>query len=324
MTGDRKLKRRELLAAVGGIAIFAPLTARGQQRKAPLIGVLVPANPDTFRIPFEEGLRDLGYVAGRTIELDFRSADGSPDRLARLAAELVQRKVDILVGFQTPAVHALKEATRDIPIVMSAGDPVGTGVVASLARPGANITGFSSTTAEIGEKTIELMRELIPSLRRVAVLANVSDPFTGPFLDQIGLGAKSFDVSLRPVKVRAVSEFAQAFAEFTGWRADAVIVQPSLPRTPALDLARKYRLPAVSAIRQFAVEGGLMSFAANFRMIYSSLASYVDKILKGAKPGDLPVQQPTRFELVLNLKTAKALGIDVPTSLLARADEVIE
>lgn len=324
MTGDRRSTRRALLAAMGGIAVFAPAIARAQQRKMPLVGVLVPANPDTFRIPFEDGLRKLGYVAGRTIEIDFRSADGAPDRLPRLAAELVQRKVDILVAFQTPAVHAAKDATREIPIVMSAGEPVTTGIVASLARPGANITGYSSTTAELGQKTIELMRELIPALRRIAVLASATDPFTAPFLDQIGAGAKSLDVALRPIKVRAAGEFAQAFAEFAGWRAEAVIVQPSLPRTLALDLARRHRLPAVSAIRQFAVEGGLMSYSANFHMIYSGLATYVDKILKGAKPGDLPVQQPTRFEFVLNLKTAQALGLAVPAMLLARADEVIE
>ncbi len=316
--------RREVVSGIGAAIVGAPFLARAQQGKIPKIGVLVPADPDTVRIPFEEGLSARGYIVGRTILIEFRSADGRPDRLAALAAELVRLKVDILVAFQTPAAHAAKEATRDIPIVISAGDPIGTGLVASLAQPGGNITGISATTAELGEKTLELMREVMPTLRRVGMLANAVDPFTRPYLRQFESGAAALGITLKTVSVRVAEEFARAFAELNGWSAQAVIVQPSLPRKPALDLVRQYRLPAVSSSRDFAVEGGLLSFAADQRRTRLETATYVDKILKGAKPGDLPVQQPTMFELVVNLKVANALGLKIPPLLLARADEVIE
>jgi putative ABC transport system substrate-binding protein len=317
------LSRRKAVALMGGAAMAWPAAASAEQR-IPRIGVLVPANPDTFRIPFEQGLVKLGYVPGQNILVDFRSADGHPDRLPLLAAELVRRKVDLLVAFQTPAAHAAKNATREIPIVISAGDPLGTGLVDSLARPGGNVTGYSSTTAELGVKTVDLLRELLPALRRVAVLANAADPFTPSFLRHLEAGGKPSGVEIRPLLVRGAEEFGTAFGEFERWRAEAVIVQPSLPRGPALELVRKHRLLSVSPIRAFAAEGGLMSFAANFTLLYADTATYVDKILKGSKPGDLPVQQPTRFELVINLKSAKALGLAVPAGLLARADEVIE
>lgn len=320
----RAATRRDLLVLLGSSALLGASRAGGQQRRVPVIGVLVPANPDTFRIPFEEGLAKLGYVPGQNIVVDFRSADGRPDRLAVLAAELVRRKVDVLVAFQTPAAHAVRDATREIPIVIASGDPIGTGLVNNLAHPGGNITGYSSTAAELGIKTIDLMRELLPSLRLVAVLANAADPFTRSFLGQIEAGGNHSGVEIRPVLVRGADEFAAAFAEFDRWRAEAIILQPSLPRSLALELIWKRRLPALSPIRDFAVEGGLISFGANFRVLYADTAVYVDKILRGSKPGDLPVQQPTKFELVINLKTAKALGLNVPTALMARADEVIE
>jgi len=312
MIGHRGLKRRDVLAVLGGIAIFAPLRTRAEQRKVPRIGVLVPANPDTFRIPFEEGLARLGYVPGRNILIEFRSADGQPDRLAVLAAELVRMKVDVLVAWQTPAAHAAKDATREIPIAISSADPVGTSLVASLARPGGNITGMSGMTAELGEKTLDLLREIVPSLRRVAILANAADPFTKSFLAQFEAGGRALGIALKTIPVRGADEFVDAFGEISQWGADAVIVQPSLPRRPALALIGKHRLPSISADRRFAANGGLMSFAANQRRLYGEVAVYVDKILKGAKPGDLPVQQPTHFELAINLKTAKTLGLDVP------------
>lgn len=319
-----QIRRRDAVAALGAVGLIVPGTIMAQTGKPPRIGLLVPANPDSFRIPFEEGLRERGYVVGRTIMLEFRSAEGRPERLAAMAAELVRLKVDVIVAFQTPAAHAAKEATRDIPIVISAGDPIGTGLVESLARPGGNITGLSSTTSELGEKTLELLRELLPKLRRVGMLLNATDPFTRPFFHNFESGAAALGIALKPVSVRVAEEFARAFAEMNGWGAEAVVVQPSLPRKPALDLIGQYRLPSVSATRVFAVEGGLMAFAANLRRNYQAVAGYVDKILKGSRPRDLPLQQPTMFELVINAKVANALGLKVPADLLARADEVIE
>jgi putative tryptophan/tyrosine transport system substrate-binding protein len=318
------MKRRAFVTSLGGAAVVWPLGARAQAPKLPRIGVLVPANPETFRPPFEEGLRKLGHIPGETIVVDFRNADGHPQRLPALAAELVRLKPNVLVAFQTPAVHAAKDATGEIPIVFSAGDPVATGLVASLARPGGNLTGFSNTTAELGEKTLDLMRQLMPSLRRVAVLAHAADPFTRPFLAQIMSAGKALGIAIMPIEIRATEEFAEAFAEMGRWQAHAVIVHPVLPRGPALELIRKHRLPGISATRRFVVEGGLMSYSANLRHVYAAVAGYVDRILKGARPGDLPVQQPTSFELVINLKTAKSFGIEVSPTLLAQADEVIE
>ncbi len=305
MIGKRGLRRRDVLGLAGGAAIAAwPFYPRAQQRKVPRIGVLVPANPDTFRVPIEEGLLKLGFAA--------------------LAAELVRMKVDVLVAFQTPAAHALKDATREIPIVISSGDPVGTGLIASLARPGGNITGFASMTAELGEKTLDLMHEIVPSLRQVAILANATDPFTKPFLAQFEAGGRALGVALKTIAVRRAEEFVDAFGEMNQWRADAVIVQPSPPRGPALALIQKHRLPSVSATRRFAADGGLMSFAAKPEAALQRRCRLRGQGFEGSKPSELPVQQPTIFELVINLKTAQTLGRAVPPSLLARADEVIE
>ena len=251
--------------------------------------------------------------------------DDRPQLLPELAAELVRLKVDIIVAAQTPAVHAAKQATSEIPIVMAtAGDPVGTGLIASLGRPGGNITGNAATTAELGAKTLEAVREMLPAVRRVAVLANASDPFTRSFLEQIEAGGRTLGIQVQSVMVRTADEFETAFSGMIKERADAVIVQPSLPRKAALELAMRHRLPSVSPTRLFPAEGGLMAYSASQHDMYRRAARYVDRILKGAKPADLPVEEPTKFELVINLKTAKALGITIPPALLARADEVIE
>jgi putative tryptophan/tyrosine transport system substrate-binding protein len=323
------MRRRLFLSLVAGVAATSsglwPLAARTQPAKSARIGVLVAANPEPFASRLREALRALGYVEGQRAVIELRSADGHPDRLAALAAELVRLRVDVIVASQTPAVTAAKQATREIPIVMAAaGDPVGTGLIASLARPGGNITGLSGTTAELGGKIIELIRELLPQARRVAVLANAADPFTRPFVEQIRTGAGTIGMESQIITVRGADEFEPAFASMTQARAEALIVQPSLPRKAALELALKQRLPAVSPTRLFAAEGGLVAYAASFTDIWAKAAVYVDRILKGAKPADLPVEQPTRYELVINLKTAKALGLEVPPTLLARADEVIE
>ena len=318
------MRRREFLGVLGGAAAAWPLTAQAQP-KLPRIGALVPANPEPFWSAFREGIREQGYTEGQNIQFEFRSADGKPNLLRELADELVRLKVDIIVAHQTPAITAARQATTEIPIVMaSAGDPVGTGLISSLARPGGNITGLSGAIAELGAKTLELIRDVLPSTRRVAVLANAPDPFSRPFTELIENGGRTLGIAIQTIRVRGADEFDGAFAVMDKERADAVIVQGSLPRKPAVDLALKFRLPSVGGLPSFTREGGLMSYSPNQIDQYRRAALYIDRILKGAKPADLPVEQPTRYELVFNLKTAKALGITVPPTVLARADEVIE
>jgi putative ABC transport system substrate-binding protein len=318
------MRRRQFLALLGALSAAATgVWAQAPKRKARL-GVLVIHSPEPFLSEFKEALRRLGHVEGQNMHIELRSAQGKPDLLPALAAELAGLKVDVLVAWQTPAAQAAKQATTTIPIVISAGDPVGTGLVASLARPGGNITGMSNITAGLGGKTLELIRELLPSAKRVAVLANDADPFTKPFLENIQSAGQAMAMEIRPLRVRGVDEFDAAFAQMATWRADMVIVQPSLARDPAIGRALKNGFPTISAIRGFPEAGGLMSYSASPTQAFREVAVYVDKILKGAKPADLPMQQPTTFELVVNLKTAKALGISVPRNLLLRADKVIE
>jgi putative ABC transport system substrate-binding protein len=318
------MRRREFITLVGG-AVALPIAAQAQQINVPKLGILLVGNREPFSRLFHEGLREFGYVDGQNIEFVLRSAEGRLSLLPELAAELVRLKVDIIVASETPSVQAAKRATSQIPIVMApSGDPVGTGLIASLARPGSNVTGLSAATAELAGKSLELIREIMPAASRVAALADPTNAFTKPFLEQINLAAKTVGVEIQVVMVRRTEEIGAAFAEMIGKRIDAVIVQPTLPRTPIIDQLQKHRLPAVSGNRAFADSGGLMSYAGSLADRYRNAAPYVDKILKGAKPADLPVQQPTKFELVINLKTAKALGLTVPPTLLARADEVIE
>jgi putative ABC transport system substrate-binding protein len=301
------------------------MAARAQQPKRPRLGVLLVANREPFWSLFQEGLRDLGYVDGQNIDIELRSAEGNLNGLPMLAAELVRLKVDIIIASETPAVQAAKQATSEIPIVMApSGDPVGTGLIASLARPGGNVTGLSGATAELAGKSLELLREILPSAKRVAALADPTNTFPKPFLEHIHLVALALGIEIQSVMVRSIEEFDAAFSEMTRERMDAVIVQPTLPRKNAIDLALKYRLPSVSGNKVFAEAGGLMSYSASATDRYRGAVVYVDKILKGAKPADLPVQQPTRFELVINLKTAKAIGLEIPPIMLTRADEVIE
>jgi putative tryptophan/tyrosine transport system substrate-binding protein len=242
-----------------------------------------------------------------------------------LAAELVRLHVDIIVTWFTPPAQAAKQATREIPIVMAdAGDPVGTGLIASLSRPGGNVTGIAAITAELAGKCVELIRDMLPSARRVAALINVPDPFSKPLLEKMQRGGEATGTTIDPIRISSREEFEAAFAEMEKKRPDAIIVQPSLPGKRATELALKHRVPAVSVPRWFAEEGGLMSYSPRFPELFYQAAVYVDKILRGAKPADLPVVQPTKFELVINLKTAKSLGLTIPESFLLRADEVIE
>ena len=241
------------------------------------------------------------------------------------AAELVRLKVDLIVTFFTPSALAAKQATRDIPIVMAgAGDPVATGIVASLARPGGNVTGQSSGGAEVAGKSVELIRELIPAVRRVGVLADESDPFAKAYVAQISQAARSVGMEMEPIITRPGQPLEPVFETLTGKRVDGLLIQGSIARKEMLDLAIKHRLPALTSTRLGPSLGALASYGSDYLALARQSAVYVDKILKGAKPADLPVAFPTKFLLIINLKTAKALGITVPPTLLARADEVIE
>ncbi len=318
------MKRRDFAVLFGTAAVAWPFAAVAQRPKVRRIGALVLGNPEPFLSLLREGLRDLGYTEGQHIQIELRSAEGNPGLLPARAAELVRLKVDIIVAYQTPAVQAARHATSDIPIVMApAGDPVGTGLISSLARPGGNITGLSGTTSELGAKNLELIREIVPAAARVTVLANATDPFTKPFLDQILLAGPAVGIAVSPLMLRVSDDFDAAFSAANQQRPDALIVQPSLPRNKTVALSLKHRLPAISPSQLFAEEGGLMSYSASVAWSREA-AVYVDRLLKGAKPADLPVQQPTKYELVINLKIAKALGLTIPPTLLARADRVIE
>jgi putative ABC transport system substrate-binding protein len=293
------------------------LTAYSSNADAPLF--------DSFR----QGMRELGYEQGRSIEYQMRWADGKLERLSALAAELVALKPDVLLAASTPAVLAAQKATRTIPIVMtSVGDPVGTRLIDNLARPGGNITGNTTIIGEMAGKRLELLKELVPRLSRVAALGFPGDPIFAVQMRHAETVARSLKVDVFPVEIRAVSELDRAFEAIVKQRADGVLrlgdplVVPGRQRTS--ELARKYRLPTMANRAEEVEAGLLMSYGPNRAEQFRHAATYVDKILRGAKPADLPVEQPTTFEMVINLKTAKALGITIPQSVRARADRVIE
>src|SRR6202790_3108906 len=265
------MRRREFIGLLGGAAAVRPLAAYAQQPTMPTIGALVIGNinPEQFWREFRQGLRDLGYVEGQNIRFEFRSAEGQINRLPELAAELVRLKVDIIVTWFTPTTQAAKQATREIPIVMAdAGDPVGMGLVASLPRPGGNVTGIAGMTAELSGKCIGLIREMLPAARRVTALANATDPFSKPFLEQVQLAGEVTGTTINPIKISSREEFEAAFAAMEKERPDAVIVQPSLPSKRAAELALKHHVPAVSVPRRFAEEGGLMSYSPRIADLY--------------------------------------------------------
>jgi putative ABC transport system substrate-binding protein len=270
-------------------------------------------------------MRDLGYVESRSVRYEFRSDQGQASRLTELAQELVRLNVDVIVTWYTPPAQAAKRATGDIPIVMAlAGNPVETGLVASLDRPGGNVTGMAGAAAELSRKTVELTRELLPSAHRFVALANATDPFSKPFVEYIREGGVATKTAIDAKMIRDATELQAAFDQMAKDRPDAIIVQPSLPRRKVAELAMTHRIPAVSVIHGFVEEGGLMTYAPAEVEIYRRAAAIVDKILKGAKPSELPVEQPTKFELLINMRTAKALGVTVPPSLFVRADVVLE
>ena len=329
------MDRRTFLAGTSAALLASPLAAEAQQAaKVARIGYLSPnlaANP---HLPesFRQGLRDLGYVEGRNVVIEYRDAEGKLERLPALAAELVALKVDVIVAAGPPAALAAKQATRTLPIVFaSSGDPVTSGLVTSLARPGGNVTGLSALTQELVGKRLELLKQAGPGVSQVAVLWHpgvLGERTEKDMLKGAEVAARALGVRLQVVEARGPEDFGRAFSEMTRARAGALTVLGSVmfvnERRRLVDLAAKNRLPAVYAQREFVDAGGLMSYGANLADLFRRAATYVDKILKGAKPGDLPVEQPTKFELVINLKTAKALGLTIPPSLLARADEVIQ
>ena len=325
-------KRREFITLLGGTAAW-PLAARAQQAgKVHRIGVLETISTTLNVANFyalREGLRQLGYAEGQNLVIEYRSADGRDDRFPGLARELLALKVDVIVTRGTPAAKAVKNATSTVPVVMMAsGDPVGVGLVTSLARPGGNITGLSAIVGELSPKRLELIREIVPGLARIAVLANTSNDAVRRDWARIETAARSLGVQSQLLDLRESDALGPTFDDASARRADALVVvidaitQANQQRI--VDLAMKHRLPAIYSSREFVDAGGLMSYGVSYPDLYRRAATYVDKILKGTKPADLPVVQPTKFELVINLKTAKALGIEVPPTLLARADEVIE
>jgi putative ABC transport system substrate-binding protein len=318
------MRRRGVLAMLGSAAVLPPRRSSARST-APRIGVLVPEGADAFLRRFRPALREFGYDGPQTLQLEVRSADGNEQRLPELAAELVSQPVDLIVARLTPAVAAAKAATRDIPIVMAgAGDPVRAGLIASLARPGGNVTGVAGAAAQLAGKLVELIRDMLPTSRHIGVLANATDPFTVPFLDEIRASAQAVRLETGIDMIRSINELEAAFVGMETWRPDALVVQPSLHRPTAARLAIMRRLPALSPIGAFAAEGGLIGYASNAAELYRQTAIYVDRILKGSKPADLPVSQSSRFDLIVNVRTARAINFIVPPPILARADEVIE
>ena len=330
--------RRQFVQGVGvaGLALAAgcgrlPWQTH-QPAKVPQIGFLLArplSAPPDYLQPFRRGLHDLGYVEGQNIDIEVRSADGESERLPTLAAELVHLQVDVIVTGSVPATQAAQQATQTIPIVMGVVvDPVATGLAASLARPGGNITGLSRMGPVVAAKQLELLKETVPGLSHVAVLWNPTNPGRTPELREVEVAAGALGVRLQAVEVRGPTALDGAFAAMTKEQADGVMVPSDFVlldlRTTIIDLAAKNRLPAVYGQRDYVDSGGLMSYAANVSDMYRRAAYYVDRILKGAKPADLPIEQPREFEFVINLKTAQALGLTIPQQVLLQATEVIQ
>jgi putative ABC transport system substrate-binding protein len=329
------MKRRSFLTLLGGAAagFVLPRASRAQQAgKIPRIGFMgnsTAALEANLLAAFRDGLQEHGYEEGRTIAVEYRWADGDYGRFHTLVAELLAAKVDAIVTAGTPAAIAVKKATKTVPLVMVAvGDPVGTGLVPSLARPGGNITGLSSIAPDLEGKRLELLREVIPTLSHVALFFNSLNPFHVVSMRQARTAAQALRIELQVHDVRASEDLDAAFAAIVKERPDALLILADRVflhnRQRMIDFASQHRLPNVNAYRELVEAGGLMSYGPSYEDMHRRAAIYVDKILKGAKPGDLPIEQPTKFTFIINLKSAKALGLDVSPLLVARADEVIE
>jgi putative tryptophan/tyrosine transport system substrate-binding protein len=326
----RALRRRDFIAFLGGAAAGWPMTARAQQpSRIWRVGYLAPTALDDINqalfVAFRLRLQELGYVEGRNLILDMRRADGDLARLPGLAAELVSLRPDVIVAGATPATAAARKATSSIPIVMlAAGDPVGTGFVKSLARPGGNITGLSYMTPDFTAKSLELLRLIVPGAKRIAVLMS-ANPAHAPLVREAHALAQTSGLQIVPVTATAEADLEQAFEKMGTEKCDALLVLADQRTTRRIvELAAKIRIPAIYQVSYFVRIGGLLSYGPDTVDMFRQAAVYVDRILKGAAPAELPVEQPTKFELRINLKTAKALGLTIPESILVRADEVIE
>jgi putative tryptophan/tyrosine transport system substrate-binding protein len=322
------MERRTLLGVVAGGLLAAPLGAEAQQAgKVYRIGFLRAGQPpESYLDGFQQGLRERGYVYGQNVVVEFRATDGSVDPLPRLTEELLRLKVDVFLASAAPAAVAVRRATTSVPIVfVGVVDPVGLGLVPSLGRPGGSITGLATTSADFAGKRLELLRAIVPSLRRVAVLWHPANPSNPIQLKGAQAAARALGMRLEPVSIQGPNDFDSASKAVPGTDGLLFLESPlfTTHRARLAELAARSRLPAIYGQREYVEVGGLMSYGTHFKDLYRRAAWYVDKILKGAKPGDLPVEQPTNFELVINLKTAKALGLTIPQSLLQRADQVI-
>jgi putative tryptophan/tyrosine transport system substrate-binding protein len=325
------MQRREALAILVGLTVAWPLATHAQQKAMPVIGVLSPASGpfSTMVTAFRQGLSEAGYVEGKNLVIEYRFAEGHYDRLPALAADLVGRKVDLIIANSPPAALAAKSATSTIPIVFRGGtDPVGDGLVASLARPGGNLTGVSFVPDELTAKRLELLSELVPRARVIALLVNPNNENADRIIRDVQEAARTKGLQLHVLKAGSEGEIDSAFASLVELHVDALVVASdpflSSRREQLVALASRHAVPSSYAWREFVASGGLISYGPSLAYAFRLVANYAGKVLKGAKPADLPVQQPTTFELAINLKTAEALGLTVPQSLLQRADEVIE
>jgi putative ABC transport system substrate-binding protein len=324
------MKRRDFITLLGGAAAW-PLAARAQQAgKPPTIGFMGSTTPSVaaqWVASFVQRLRELGWLEGRDVAIEYRWAEGRSERYTEIAAEFVHLKVDVILTHNTPTVLAAMQATSVIPIVFAtAGDPVGSGLVATLARPGGNVTGISSQGSDAAGKRLEILREVVPGLRRFAVLANLASSYPALELGEVQAASRTLGLEVSPFDIRRAQDIALAFEALKGHAEALYVVADPLVSTNRIriTLALGLRLPTMHTVREFVEAGGLMSYGSNWPSQFRRSADFVDKILRGAKPPDIPVEQPTKFDLTINLTTAKALDLEIPPTLLARADEVIE
>jgi len=326
------MKRRAFITLLGGAAAAWPLTARAQQparlRTVGFLGAAGPAVASHWLAAFVQRLHELGWSEGRNVAFEVRWAEGRRERATEFAAEFVRRKVDVIATWATMPALVIKQATSDIPVVFAlATDPVGVGLVASLARPGGNVTGLSAFNVDIAGKRVELLREVVPRLERLAIMANVGVPDSATELRAIQAMARTFGITVSPLEIQREEDIAPAFDSLKGGAEGLFVVGDPLTflhRAQIIARALNERLPTTCAIREFVAAGALMSYGTNFPDLFRRAAEHVDRILRGTKPADIPVEQPIKFDFAINLKTAKALGLDVTPMVLARADEVIE
>jgi putative ABC transport system substrate-binding protein len=322
------MRNKIIRLALSALLFTLSAPAQAQLKGKPKVGVLTPAERQWEGAAFREALRSIGYVEGSHIVIDVRSADGKLERIPELAGALINSDVDVIVAVNTPGTRAAMEATKTIPIVMTAvGDPVGLGLVPSLARPGGNVTGLSNMSGDLAGKRLELLKEAVPAARRIAVMMHPDDPIVPIQVKDITATAARIGVALENIPVRDATELEHAFQRALQWRAQGLLRlagQATVIGPPTAALALKHRMPAMLLVRQDVEAGALMSYFTDQPALFRRAAAYVDKILKGTKPANLPIEQPTKFEFIINLKTARQIGVTIPPNLLARADRVIK